>query len=119
MPARRRSFLFVVLGFRLAEQFFVVEAGFRRSLRRFRRPRVSDLAVEPEPEVDGRRLAVVHGVFLASIPFVFSIGLYPTESVWRIGASLIFLSDRHLHSCQNLSYISEKRSSMRNVLNTI
>jgi len=119
MSARRRSFLFVIPGFRLAEQLLVVEAAFRRALRRFRRPRVSDLSVEPEPEVYGRSLAVVHGVFLASIPFVFSNGLYPTGSVGRIGASLILLSDRHLHSCRNLSYISEKRSSMRNVLNTI
>jgi hypothetical protein len=58
-------------------------------------------------------------ILLISIPFAFSLGLYPKKKRWYIGATLIFLSDRHLQKCPHLSYKMEKRSPMWNILHTI
>ncbi len=70
-------FLRAALGLGLAEQLFVIKPVFRRSRQCSRFPCVADLTVEPEPEIDRGCLLAVHAVSLASILFVFSIGLYP------------------------------------------
>ena len=73
-------FLGAALGLGLAEQFFVIKPVIRRCRHSSRFPCVADLTVEPEPEIDRGCLLAVHAVLLASIPCVFSVGLYPIET---------------------------------------
>ena len=78
--ARRLILLRAALGPGLAEQLLVVVAVFHRTRHRPLLPRISDLAVEPEPEVDRGSLSAVHFVSLASIPFMISAALYPMKT---------------------------------------
>jgi len=105
--------------FRLAEQFLEIDPAFRCAGRNSRFSCVADLPVKPEPEVYGGALSYVHHRLPFSIPFAFSLGLYLSKKHWYIGATLIFLSDRHLQNCPVLSYKMEKCSPMWNILYTI
>jgi hypothetical protein len=119
MCARGLFYLIPSFRFRFAEQFLEIDPAFRGTGGTSWFSCVADLPLEPEPEVDRGCLSCIHQMLPLSVPFAFSLGLYPRKKHWYIGATLIFLSDRHLQNCPVLSYKMEKCSSMRNILHTI